>query len=317
VKVDAGTASDMSDGNFEVARRPKPAITVIAPNGGENLTVGTTSTIRWTTQDVAGMARVSYSTDNGGTWTEITTVAAVDQSYGWLVPDAVTDQGLVKVEAVDGSASDVSNGMFTISHKVIEPIIVTAPNTGTEVWVEGEKRQITWESPADITQVDLAYSTDGGQNWKPIASSASVSGPNSYEWTVPQVVPASTNSLVRVRATADTTRYDVSDNPFTLQYSLSSVAVAGEHRNGLQLGGVYPNPFGERTQLHWYQSVGGEVNIRIYDGTGRQVGSYGGVRYESGDHVQEIGAGELTNGVYYYEVQSGGVSARGVMVVLR
>ncbi len=103
--------------------RQRPHVTVIAPNGGENLTGGTTS-ITWTESVAAGRAVASrvieYSTDGGDSWS--TAASGVGPSpYVWdlsTVPNTLharvrvrlSDDGSPVLRGVDASDAD-----FTIN----------------------------------------------------------------------------------------------------------------------------------------------------------------------------------------------------------
>lgn len=97
-----------------------PTVTVVAPNGGENLTVGSTFTIRWSASDNVGVTQcvLYYSTNGGGSYSLIATLNGNPGSYAWTVPNTPTAQGLVRVNVFDAagnSAADASDGFFTIS----------------------------------------------------------------------------------------------------------------------------------------------------------------------------------------------------------
>ncbi|MCK5145830.1 hypothetical protein KAR48_03690, partial [bacterium] len=49
----------------------QPAITVTAPNGGENWEVGSTQSIAWTSNKTSGNVKIEYSSDNGTSWSDI------------------------------------------------------------------------------------------------------------------------------------------------------------------------------------------------------------------------------------------------------
>jgi hypothetical protein len=314
VKIDGGTATDQSDADFSIARKLVPTLSVLAPNGGENLKVGDVETIRWDEQDIsAPQIMVSFSTDNGSTWNQITTLNSGIKRYDWTVPDNVTNQALVRVS--DGTISDQSDAVFTITAKPILPIVVTSPNGG-ENWMEKESRQITWTGPDDVAQVNLEYSTDNGQTWTPIGSSSSVSGANSFTWTVPQA--NTSQALVKITSKTDAARFDVSDQPFTITYSPLSVpdmATTGAH--GMTLVGNFPNPFANQTEVRWIQPASGDVTLRLYEGSGRLVGEYGGGVREAGMQRLTIAAGQLSSGLYYYELRGGAAVARGTMMIAR
>jgi hypothetical protein len=94
-----------------------PSVTVALPNGGQTLNAGSTYDIVWSQNGTGyGSTRLSYSTDNGMTWTVITT-SATGGFYMWTVPNVNTMQALIKAEAMNGStvgATDTSDATFTI-----------------------------------------------------------------------------------------------------------------------------------------------------------------------------------------------------------
>ncbi|MBA3644693.1 MAG: PKD domain-containing protein [Gemmatimonadaceae bacterium] len=95
---------------------------------------------------------------------------------------------------------------------------VTSPNGG-ETWLTSSVHNITWTS-ANIANVNLDYSLDGGGTWTAIAAGVSAST-GSYSWTLPATT--STNAKVRVTDAASSTN-DVSDAAFTITNTLPSVA---------------------------------------------------------------------------------------------
>ena len=113
-------SSDMSDAPFTVAGRANVLLT--APNGGEVLTSGNTFTVQWKAPTTApvGYFGLSYSLDNGTSWTYIGTVGALRTDYDWTVPavGGVTTTSRFRVRAfASGGAplsTDVSDGAFTI-----------------------------------------------------------------------------------------------------------------------------------------------------------------------------------------------------------
>src|SRR6185369_2114929 len=92
-----------------------PTVQVTAPNGGEQLTVGTQTTLMWTATDNAGpiaTVDLSVSLDNGGTWTTIASGVPNNGSYLWTPAAPGTNTGaapvysaLFRVDAEDGSSN--------------------------------------------------------------------------------------------------------------------------------------------------------------------------------------------------------------------
>jgi hypothetical protein len=182
--------SDTSDDVFTIAI--PPAITVVAPNGGENWEVGFTEQITWTSEGAVGKVKIEYSTDSGGSWKNIKASANNTGSYSWTIPDDPSTNCLVRISETDGDPSDTSDNLFTISPPPF--ITVTAPNGG-ENWEVGSSQQITWTSTGTADNVKIEYSIDNGANWAEVVGSiASDSG--SYDWEVPDTPSA--QCLVRI-----------------------------------------------------------------------------------------------------------------------
>ena len=106
---------DVSDAPFSIAIPATFAVT--APNGGETLTGGASTTITWNAKDGAAKYVVRYSTDNGLSWT-ILSANETGTSYSWEVPMTTTSQGLVRVNALNAQGGfmdmDVSDDTFVI-----------------------------------------------------------------------------------------------------------------------------------------------------------------------------------------------------------
>jgi hypothetical protein len=103
-------------------------VTVTAPNGGQSWSVGTAHNITWSS-DCLENVKIEYSTDNGSNWTEeIASTPAGPGSYSWNIPNAPSDECLVKVsDADDGSPSDVSDAVFSIVAEDFS--LVVSPDT--------------------------------------------------------------------------------------------------------------------------------------------------------------------------------------------
>ncbi len=94
---------------------PTPTLTVTSPNGGENWTAGSTHTISWSGTGTVGNVIIQYSSNNGTSWSTVVSSTANDGAYSWIVPQVSSSQCLVRISETDGSPSDTSNSVFTIS----------------------------------------------------------------------------------------------------------------------------------------------------------------------------------------------------------
>ncbi len=187
-----------------------PTITVTSPDGGENWVVGSSHNITWTSSNFTDNVKIEYSTNAGSTWTTIAASTANDGTESWIIPNAPTTQGRVKVsDAATGTPSDMSNTNFTIS--AAPTLTVTSPNGG-ESWCALSSHNITWTSTGTIANVKLEYSTNSGSTWITIAASTSNDGTES--WLVPNTPSSST--LVKVSESATGIPSDVSNAVFTI-----------------------------------------------------------------------------------------------------
>jgi hypothetical protein len=92
---------------------------VTAPNGGETWQTNSSHSITWTSTGTVGNVKIEYSTNNGSSWSTITSSTANDGVYSWTVPETPSSLCKVRIsEASDGSPSDTSNAVFSI----IEPV---------------------------------------------------------------------------------------------------------------------------------------------------------------------------------------------------
>ena len=117
-QVDAGSSDTSFDLSLTLTTTTTgptpPAVTVTAPNGGEVLTVGTATQVRWSTQGSIGTVRVEWSANGGTTWSPLASAAPNTGAFSWTVPDVETTQGRVRVSDTASPASDVSDAAFTV-----------------------------------------------------------------------------------------------------------------------------------------------------------------------------------------------------------
>ena len=97
-----------------------PSVTVVQPNGGEQLVGMSSTTIGWTASDAVAVTAVNLrlSTDGGQTFTTIAAGLPNRFTYAWTIPDLSSGSCLLRIEALDPSGnvgSDVSDAPFTIT----------------------------------------------------------------------------------------------------------------------------------------------------------------------------------------------------------
>ncbi|HWB91755.1 MAG TPA: S8 family serine peptidase, partial [Puia sp.] len=125
----------------------QPSIVVQYPYGNEKLVPGQPEVIRWNAYDGgANQFTIDYSTDNGSTWTTISsTVPANSQMYTWTTPSTATNQALVRVTRNSTAYSGQSTYPFTI---LDQPTLTgTSPCQGYA--------QLSWNTVASATSYDI------------------------------------------------------------------------------------------------------------------------------------------------------------------
>jgi FG-GAP repeat len=121
---------DDSNTNFTITDAGV-TVTLIAPNGGENLRAGDNFLIRWAVgtgfENLVRGFDIFYTTDNGGTFTPITPVNPTQpalvgdvREFNWTVPNICSTNVRVVITATSTSnatSSDSSNAPFSISER--------------------------------------------------------------------------------------------------------------------------------------------------------------------------------------------------------
>ncbi|OHA63176.1 MAG: hypothetical protein A2842_00085 [Candidatus Wildermuthbacteria bacterium RIFCSPHIGHO2_01_FULL_48_25] len=224
----AGTISDDSNSDFSIAI---PSITVLSPNGGEQLQIGSTYRIRWSS---AGMYNVKIYIVNDTNTGSGSTNYVIPYNNGWSASTGfydwtITSQQLpvgtsnerykIRIDSNENSSIfDSSDGYFTIvGAEVSAPSIKILSPNGGENWKIGETRDITWSysGPASKTvQIELALPAADG----PIITSNVAASAQRYSWLIPDIDVSSLSEYrVIIREPAPTyTLLDSSDSYFSI-----------------------------------------------------------------------------------------------------
>ena len=133
--ADVNGPSDASDAVFAIT--PTPLLIIASPNGGEDWDGGTLRNITWNSFGTSGTVKIEFSADNGFSWSNVTASTPDTGSYLWTVPDTSTTEALLRISDTDGGGpSDTSDGVFSITRVIGEPIIFSA--TGDVPYAAGD-----------------------------------------------------------------------------------------------------------------------------------------------------------------------------------
>lgn len=92
------------------------AIVLAKPNGGEHLLPRSVYEILWRTVGPAQTVTLSYSSDDGQTWSTIAQDVENSGSYKWTLPAEPSEHGQIRVEqSAGGALVDETNGAFRIA----------------------------------------------------------------------------------------------------------------------------------------------------------------------------------------------------------
>jgi hypothetical protein len=292
--VSNALVNDISDSNFTISA----AVTVTAPNGGEDWVVGEEHNITWTNQTITNVA-IEYSTDNGSNWVSvISSTPATSGSYNWTVPNTPSTQCLVRIsDASDPLINDVSDATFTISPA--PSITVTTPNGG-ETWFIGEVNQVKWTRQL-VSHVKIEYSIDNGSTWNVIIASI-LAGFGSYNWTIPDT--PSEQCLVRISDVNNAAVNDISDNTFTIEEPVSVEDLKSGIPDEYGLSQNYPNPFNPSTTIKFSLPEETIITLTIYNILGEKVTELFNGKLDAGFYSYKWNAYNVESGIYIYEFRT-------------
>jgi len=132
---------------------PEPSVTVQDPNGGETLVCNSIKSITWTATPTDATIEILYSSDGGGTWTQIASGEVNDGAYPWTVPCINSDLCLVKViarDACQGEGADTSDGAFTITTATLVSIADVGVSVNGTINATIQIKGVTDLAAADI-----------------------------------------------------------------------------------------------------------------------------------------------------------------------
>ncbi len=138
-----------------------PAVTIIAPNGGEEWYIGDTNDILWTAEDTnltPNTICLWYSLNGGGDYILIAENTVNSGTYAWQMPDTQSSNALVRIQALDdfgNQGEEASAGAFTITY------VPPAPPENLNVDISNEvDAVITWD-PVTQTIYGTPITPDG------------------------------------------------------------------------------------------------------------------------------------------------------------
>ncbi|MFH0733773.1 MAG: T9SS type A sorting domain-containing protein [bacterium] len=257
------TVFDISDNPFILSK-----LKILSPVTGVSFQTSRVDTIKWLASSDINLVNIEISFNNGVWQTIANNYDASLAKFEYTVPDNPSSFNRIRI-----SNSAIPSITTTSDYFRIAKILLSAPNGG-EDWFNNSTHSILWNS-SSITSLGLSYSTDNGVTWILIADSVSAAL-NSYSWLIPPT--ASSQALIKVFDSNDTSIYDLSNSTFTI----STLSIISPN----ELTGW---AIGANQNITWTSNLSGNVKIEITT--------------NNGTSWTQIATGiPVTQGVYTYTV---------------
>lgn len=215
----------------------------------------------------------------------------------------------VRDNVADGAASASDNMVVTVDGES-GPFIVTSQGSST-TWQTQTTETITWDvantdvAPVDSPNVDIVFSTDGGQTYDivvaddiPNNGSAVVNVPN-LNTTTGRFMIISSNNIF----------YDINGGVITVEGTILNV-----NENTFENFAIWPNPSNGSINLSLTPSSSDDVEVVLYDIRGSLVYSN---EFETSGSVFEksITFNGLNSGIYFIKVSNNGINKTTKLII--
>ena len=100
-------------------------------------------------------------------------------------------------------------------------------------------------------------------------------------------------------------------------FSVVDVAIATTTPDNYFLSGAYPNPFNNRTTVKYGLPEAGQVNLAVYDLSGRKVMELANGENTAGVHEMDINCTDLTSGIYILSLNANRVNLTQKLVLVK
>lgn len=315
----SSTETDVSNNMFTITEAP--TLTVTAPNGGENWTIGTTHNVTWASTNLTGIVAVRLVNFSNGGMVTLATVSVPTGSYNWTIGSSTLPGSSYRIRLVSFQAPEVadsSDSYFTIS--AAPAVNITSPNGG-ETWYKGSSYPIQWNA-VNITgsaKIELFKGTSTNPTATIVSSTVVTNG--IQMWNIPTTISNDDDYKIKITSLSNSAVYDYSNDFFTITTNTET-----DDQNqtpfvtGLQ--SVYPNPFRDTAAVKYYLKNTGKAQIRIYDIRGRLVRALHDEVLPQGEHTAEWNgtddAGKtVSNGIYYLYLQTAAGQSCKKLVLMR
>ncbi len=129
-------------------------------------------------------------------------------------------------------------------------------------------------------------------------------------------VTMATGATLEGRALALTANVTLQQNTITIPSATTSVGI-GRSSMSFDLLQNFPNPFNPETTISFDLPMSGHVHLAVYDLLGREVAIVVDGLKSQGRYEEKFSAVDISSGVYFYQLTSGGQRAIRKMTILK
>ena len=234
----------------------------------------------------------------------LTTVLAGNTQSTWeVVPSVARTMNFrltVRDNVAGGGSSDSDNTLLTFDAGS-GPFVVTSQNTAT-TWTTQTTETVTWDvagtdvAPVDSPNVDIMFSTDGGQTY-PVTVALNVPNNGSAVVNVPNLNTTTGRLMV---ISSNNIFYDLNNGVITV------TGTVGVEEFSFENFAVYPNPSNGTFNLTFKPATNDNIEVSLYDLRGRIIGqtTFDDVN-ASNTFSKQLDYNYVESGMYFLVVKNG------------
>jgi len=196
--------------------------------------------------------------------------------------------------------------LFLVS-KISYASLSVLPLKFTEILAPGQAKTVQLFIKNDGPAGDLGYSINPTPTWIKISQ---ITGIVPLNQTVSINVVLDATTLAIGKYSAAITIGDPHHGPITIPIDLTVTTLADvtDEKNTLPKTSIlhqnYPNPFNPSTQIKFELSSASNVELRVYDLTGKEIATLINGNLSSGVHTIRFDAANLSSGIYVYSLKT-------------
>lgn len=269
---------------------------------------------------------VEYSLNQGQSWTqlgEVVNLAGIDQLTLFSESINTEQNGRIRIRTLsgdDGKRFNIDN--ISISNyppstlPSIEDIVATNV-TESEVTLFSS---ITLDGGSEVTERGFIFA-ERLINDDPVLDDDDIiiiqvgSGTGDFSETITGLNPSTEYAFRAYGINQVGVIY--SEELYVTTLSDTFVEDEGYLPKSVQLNQNYPNPFNPSTQIQFELPLATQVELSVYDVTGRKVATLANESMSAGSHTITFNASELSSGIYLYRLQVNNIRLTRTLTLLK